>query len=194
MNTESHFDSYQNDEEAAGKKDEVKAAQGSDYSQAIDPLGAVIDETPSDSSQRRRSPGPRTVQGKRISSQNALTHGFFSRDLIRGHLHTKDRRAYLRLFNGFLEELKPDGQSEFIQVELITNHLYQYRRLFLMANEFGPLEEDSGPDDALTVEKFQRCESHILKNFYRAKAELERLQRIRLGEKVPARLMVDINS
>lgn len=52
-------------------------------------------------------------------------------------------------------------------------------------NELPPLDE---------LEKFQRCESHILRNYYRAMSEFQRLQETRLGKRVLPRLHVDINA
>jgi len=43
------------------------------------------------------------------------------------------------------------------------------------------------------LEWLQKCEAHILRHYYRALAELERLQRMRLGDKVPPRLVVELN-
>ena len=76
-----------------------------------------------------RSTGPRTEQGKRISSKNALQHGFYSRELVRLHLRKEDRKSYLKLFDGILRDWNPVGQSELIQVELMTNYLYQLLQL-----------------------------------------------------------------
>ena len=158
------------------------------------------------------SAGPRTAQGKRISSRNALVHGFFSRELVLMHLKREDRRSYLKLFNTFVQELDPFGQLELVQIELMTNYLYQYKRLSrhmaamrggkiidLSVHEYVDASKDKGGwvDDLPSLdilEKYQRCESHILRSFYRAQAELERLQKIRLGEQVPPRLTVDINN
>jgi hypothetical protein len=157
------------------------------------------------------STGPRSIQGKRISSRNALVYGFFSRELVQMHLKTEDRRSYRKLFNTFVQELNPFGQLELIQIELMTNHLYQYLRLL---RHMDAMRGDKNPCAATTftipsnhkggwlddlpslekLERYQRCESHILRSFYRAQAELERLQKIRLGEQVPPRLTVDINN
>ena len=160
-----------------------------------------------------RSTGPRTAQGKRRSSRNAVKHGFFCRDL-QMTLSTADRRECTKLLTGLHETWNPIGQSELIQVELMAFHLHQQKRLMRLMS----IRRDSSPtllwdadhtsikikpaivdqwrhdlpslDD---LEKFQRCEAHNLRHYYRAQAELERLQRMRLGEKVTPRLLVDVN-
>lgn len=43
------------------------------------------------------------------------------------------------------------------------------------------------------LERVQRCETHVLRTFFRAKAELERLQSLRLGNKVPPRIHVEMD-
>jgi len=126
-------------------------------------------------------------------------------------LPRKDRKPYLKLLNDFIQDRNPIGPSELVQVEFIAIHPSQYRRLLRLMADLSGVEtinsmlgsvgfsQDShgGRDDMPSLEnleKLQRCENHILRNFYRAQAELERLQRIRLGEKVPARLTLDINN
>ncbi len=45
------------------------------------------------------------------------------------------------------------------------------------------------PDDLAWL---QRCENHILRHLYRVLSELERLQRMRLGDQVPPRYIVEV--
>ncbi len=45
------------------------------------------------------------------------------------------------------------------------------------------------PDDLAWL---QRCENHILRHLYRVLSELERLQRMRLGDRVPPRYIVEV--
>lgn len=44
------------------------------------------------------------------------------------------------------------------------------------------------------LDKLQRYENHILRHLYRAMSELERLIRMRLGEKVPPRMVLDVHN
>jgi hypothetical protein len=52
-------------------------------------------------------------------------------------------------------------------------------------SEFPPIEH---------FDKLQRYENHILRNYYRAMSELERQQKVRLGEKVPPRVIVELQN
>jgi len=50
----------------------------------------------------QQSTGPRTTQGKRTSSQNALTHGLSSKDMT---LPDEDPAVFEEFFSEFLEQL-----------------------------------------------------------------------------------------
>jgi hypothetical protein len=160
------------------------------------------------------STGPRTPQGKRRSSKNAIKHGFFSGETVRRYLRKEERRIYLKIFNGLFEYWKPVGQAEVVLLELMVNQLYQYKRLLrLMSVSRAPLKGDLGgvvfghrsepkPFDDWRrdlppledLEKFQQLEQHIWRTYFRAQSELERFQAARLGERVLPRLAVDINA
>jgi len=164
------------------------------------------------------STGPRTARGKRISSRNALKHGFFSRELVLRHLLNKeDQKDFVQVLKGLRDDWKPVGQSELIQVELMANHLQQYKCILRFRRALrGNASTTSDPianalsrsveidakvceewrlelPPLIDLEKFQRCENQCLRNYYRAMSELERLQRIRLGQQVLPRLTVDLN-
>ena len=79
----------------------------------------------------KKSTGPRTSQGKRRSSKNAIRHGFFSKEIADLHmLDKKDRKAYLKLLAGLCEKWKPVDISELIQVELMATHLHHFKCVF----------------------------------------------------------------
>jgi hypothetical protein len=191
--------------------DNPEHAQSSDFAES----GLPLDGLPQPGSMKEgagRSTGPRTIQGKRISSRNALAHGFFAKEVMHDHLRRKDRGLFKKIFNGFIREQNPVGQSELAQIELMAMFLYQYVRLFrvatalrggsisqLLTDSVTFTDKDSHEwlqalPDLEVFEKLQRCENHILRHFYRARAELERLQALRMGEKSPAHLTLDINS
>jgi len=213
---------------------------------------------------KARATGPRTRCGKAISSRNAIRYGFFSKEaVLETPYYREDKGEFQRLLEGLMEDWKPVGATEVLQVELVALHLQQYRRLLrvqealilerntpevttldwvfaatrrkLLAEKEGKGEDESPVrqltfedlvheraeqdykewferEDRLTdeharIEKLrralpglgdsqwlQKCEGHILRSYYRALAELERLQRLRLGEGVPPRLFVEVNS
>lgn len=79
---------------------------------------------------RKKSSGPRTPVGKRISSRNARKCGFFSREFRELHLdHDEDRREYSGLFERLIQSRQPVGEGEFLLVEMASIHLHQYKAL-----------------------------------------------------------------
>lgn len=75
--------------------------------------------------------GPRTVKGKRISSKNALRHGFFSREIVvHSELWSEDRKEFKRLFRSYWNQFKPKGPAEFHLLEIVVAALWRLRRLF----------------------------------------------------------------
>jgi hypothetical protein len=215
-----------------------------------------LDRTP----ERVRTNGPvnpRTPRRKRISSKNAVKHGFFSKDVISAYrLDPAARDEYSQLVKDLCEYWKPVGASEFIQVELMAAHLFQYRsfrrfeRALVLATitpnpdllyaiwgakiEMETGENRSGEEAEMQMrereaenrikeyakgeievceathdqidrwksefpptehfDKLQRYENHILRNYYRAMSELERQQKMRLGEKVLPRMVVELQN
>jgi hypothetical protein len=73
----------------------------------------------------KKSTGPRTPEGKAISSRNAEQHGTSSRfhELI-----YRDRPAYARLAKAFIADLKPVGTFEESLVETIIDNQWQINR------------------------------------------------------------------
>lgn len=213
----------------------------------------------------RRGGGPRTQHGKAISRRNALKHGFLAKEaLIETEFYKEDKKGFQRLLKGLIDDWRPVGATEVLQVELMGIHLLQYRRLLrvqqaLILQQVTPkacdpdllidgelevlkmekllnrpenrlsipeddllkeaceraekkykeefdrgerLEEEharigrlkAGLAAPLQLEWLQKYEAHILRQYYRALAELERLQRMRLGDGVPPRLVVEVNN
>jgi hypothetical protein len=123
----------------------------------------------------------------------------------------QDQEDFRRLLNGLLDYWKPVGQAELIEVELMANHLRDYKTIIrLRATQRGNANMDdidfasaTGTDGAVceewradlpdfdNMEKFQRSESHFLGLYYRA---VNTLQRMRLGEAVLSRLKANPNA
>jgi hypothetical protein len=61
-----------------------------------------------------RSRGPKTLQGKARSSQNAITHGFFAKAVVIRH---EDRQAFERTRQSYIRRFHPTGEAELAQVE-----------------------------------------------------------------------------
>lgn len=162
-----------------------------------------------------RSTGPKGIVGKRISSRNALKHGAFSQEVIREHLlDRKDRKKYREVLEGLLDDYNPVGQAELFQVELMATYMHKYKCVLRLSRalrgnatrdvvqelftngSYSELFEkwrlDIAPLEIL--EKLNRAENHSLHQYNRAAAELERLQRMRLGDDMLPRITLDVNT
>jgi hypothetical protein len=77
----------------------------------------------------KKSTGPRTKRGKRISSRNSIKHGLYSRDLIINSPKLKeDPREYTRLLNSLMEEFEPVDDYEEYYVRIIADTLWLSQR------------------------------------------------------------------
>ena len=78
----------------------------------------------------KKSTGPKTPEGKRISSRNATTHGLYSRDLIVDSPHLKENQAeYDLILTALKMELKPAGVLQGFLVRKIANCLWRSGRV-----------------------------------------------------------------
>jgi hypothetical protein len=77
----------------------------------------------------RRSTGPKTPDGKAVSSLNALKHGFWSRDLVNPKIDGADLVADFQEFlDALLADLNPVGAMEELLVEEIAACAWRLRR------------------------------------------------------------------
>lgn len=146
-----------------------------------------------------RATGPRTERGKAVSSKNALKFGIFSKELVIRNAYgiaDETEEKFNRLLEWYVDHYQPEGPVEMHQLEIGVGALWRYRRL--LRGEGQLVKEKSGElQYAFTCvgsEKFPRYESHLLRIYYRALSELERLQRMRLGHTVPAPVVVDFRN
>ena len=86
----------------------------------------------------RKSTGPRSVEGKRRSSMNALTHGLFSERTV---LPDEDGSAFDRFRDAMFEELAPGGINERMLVEEIVCLSWRLRRLQRYGHSASALDE-----------------------------------------------------
>jgi hypothetical protein len=78
----------------------------------------------------RRSPGPKTERGKRTVSRNAITHGFYSKDVVITHgAGAESPEEFQILLVGFLEHYKPVNIVEQFFVEEIVKCLWKKARV-----------------------------------------------------------------
>ena len=144
------------------------------------------------------STGPRTVHGKRRSSQNARKLGLYSKERINHHIRKEDRREYRAILLRLIEDKQPVGESERFQVELMVAARHQVKRIdrlitalqtteaaSLMEHEFEVRNDQLLVDwrcDLPSLDKLGKLQNYrdvALANYYRADHELERLQKTR---------------
>lgn len=101
----------------------------------------------------RKSTGPRTLQGKRRSSQNALLHGLTSRHIVVQDQDGGEHQAdYNRLITSLNEYFKPQGVLERMYVETIATCYWRRQRVF--RTERGMIARNlAGKRDHLRQEK-----------------------------------------
>jgi hypothetical protein len=155
--------------------------------------GASAAAPPSSRPSEKRK-GPRTTAGKAIASRNSLKHGIFAKAVL---LKSESRSEYDSLLNGLQEYLKPEGALEEILVEKLAVLFWRYRRL--IATETNEVETGGGSvnvdfcPDSIILGRFPRYEASIDRSFDRTFTQLERFQRMRLGQPVAPPLKVDIS-
>ncbi len=136
--------------------------------------------------------GPRTPEGKAISSQNARVHNLTGEHIVLPH---EDAAAYERLLSGLMITYRPEDESE----KLLVRHAAESQWLILRAarleaammtliaagEDAKPATPDqriaaymlSKPGDALA--KALRYRTSAERSFYRAIKELDRIADIR---------------
>lgn len=77
-----------------------------------------------------RSTGPKTPEGKKKSSQNAIRHGFFARDLIVNCPYLNETPAdYDRYESAIKSHLRPDSQAQKLLARKLTFSTWRQQRL-----------------------------------------------------------------
>ena len=97
------------------------------------------------------SRGPSTPQGKRLSSQNARTHGLLARDLL---LDSESHHTFARLLRAHLDRFQPADQVEYGLIEEMVAAHWRMRRAWaletrMLQNQAAglPVGPDSHPLD-----------------------------------------------
>jgi hypothetical protein len=165
------------------------------------------------------STGPRTEEGKSQSRQNALKHGILAPALlITKGLGAEDTTQFEELLGGLRLDLKPVGALEGMLVEKIAVCWWRQQRALrceagLVRRQFadfegGPNSKKAPIDDpadrrpipgALSLpwgpglDLILRYEISVQRQLAYAVNQLERLQRARKGEHVPAPVSVQVS-
>jgi hypothetical protein len=155
-----------------------------------------------------RSTGPKTVRGKDNAARNSLKHGLLAKSVVIMDGAAKENKAeFNKLLNGLCHYFNPEGTAEELLVEEIAVCYWMERRAQIYENieirrqasdlaEYeASRERESGKEDLsrapllldhMKAEAVQRYTANHQKRRYRALAQLERLQRQRSGETIPA--------
>jgi len=77
----------------------------------------------------QKSTGPRTVEGKNVSSRNGIKHGLHATDIVINSPNLKeDQSLYDELVQSLFDELQPTGLLQEHLVLKIANCMWRYRR------------------------------------------------------------------
>ncbi|HTP32999.1 MAG TPA: hypothetical protein VMJ75_12555 [Candidatus Acidoferrales bacterium] len=100
-----------------------------------------------------RSRGPKTLEGKARSSQNATRHGLRSKTVL---MRNEDPEAFHRLLNMYVARLGPRDQAEMSLVSELAAALWRQRRAMTMERDTLELEMRNHSGDAIDrlVESF----------------------------------------
>ena len=136
----------------------------------------------------QKSTGPKTPRGKTTSSWNALKHGLLSRRLV--NFSDQSQRSFLELLADLRQEYTPVGALEELLLEKIA---YEYWRLATVA--WYESRELGGPvlDDVVPFDRILRYQASVNRQLFQTINQLERLQRLRRGENVPAPLSIQVS-
>ena len=139
--------------------------------------------------------GPRTLRGKSKVRRNATKHGIFSEAILKGR---ESRSGYQALFAGLTEDLHPEGTMEELLVQKLCTLLWRQRRL--LQAECAEIAQKTPSVDGNTpvpppdvLDLLLRYEANLDRSFDRTLSQLERLQRIRLGQLVPPPVKIDLS-
>ena len=166
----------------------------------------------------QRSTGPKTPEGKLQSRRSALKHGILASDWLITEGDGAENAAEFEEFLATLrEDLEPVGALEGILVEKIAICCWRQRRVLkceagmavydlavalqkntFMGRVYDPILEETNRHLTLPLsdklDRLLRYETSVHRQLVYAINQLERLQRTRKGEHVPAPVTVHVSS
>jgi hypothetical protein len=143
----------------------------------------------------QKSTGPRTEEGKRVVSQNAVKHGLFAREAV---IKCEDPAAFELHREALLDELRPVGVMESILAERIVSLSWRLQRVERMQNQatdclieedhlpLGRMITDKWKDNVRTIERLFMHERRIESSMNRTITKLKKLQIVRRIEREDA--------
>lgn len=150
------------------------------------------------------STGPRAEAGKKHSRRNAIKHGVLTSVLLVREGNWEFPDAFEELLHELARDLGPVGKLEEMLVEKIAVCWWRQRRALRF--EARMIHDDSeyassvgtGDDFCLpqtrTLDRILRYEASVQRQLVHAINQLERLQRARKGELVPAPVSIQVSS
>ena len=162
----------------------------------------------------RTSTGPRTAEGKERAKHNATKHGLFADIVLTGEPFRESFWDYLRLLEGFREDVQPVGALEEVLVEQLAFEFLRLGRVYkadagMATRVFYRLDEnltkrdarfpsniddDSAEDIAARASQLLlRYGNSVSNQIHRILDRLERLQKTRLGQPVAPRIEVNLS-
>lgn len=165
----------------------------------------------------QKSTGPKTAAGKATSKWNSLKHGLLSRQVVIQQGEGKEnRQEFLHLQESLRQDLQPLGVLEELLVEKIAVEYWRLKRAIqceagvirrgfaspLSAYddyvqcghpELQAIRSHLSLPDKEAMERILRYETTINRQLFQAMNQLERLQRQRKGEAVPAPINIEIS-
>jgi len=122
-------------------------------------------------SESNKSTGPRTPEGKAISSQNALKHGLSARDVVLKD--DEEREEFAKLLADLAAELHPDGALETLLFNRILRASWDIRRVERMEVDQASYGIDLLDDTChLCHERLSRYKMRAERSFYKAHREI----------------------
>ena len=85
------------------------------------------------------STGPRTPEGRAISSRNSQQHGVLSQRVT---TDVEENEIYERMLNSLMEEYGPRSETEILLVERLANLFWRERRLIQTERSQLSLQQD----------------------------------------------------
>ena len=159
----------------------------SEDAQILPPNGPSQRKIEANRRNAKKSTGPKTAKGKAKSSWNSTRHGLLSQRLPL--IYGKTKKHFTRLLKSLQQDLEPVGTLEELLVEKIAQ---TYWRLGVAAWHEGDAFEKGKPFTGAPIYSITRYQTTINRQLFQAMNQLERLQRLRKGDNVPAPLNLQV--
>jgi len=132
------------------------------------------------------STGPKTEAGKNHSRLNALKHGLLASTVLIAKGRTEESAQFAELLAALDQDLQPVGRLEEMMVEKIAVCWWRQKRALDMDVELVPANQ--------YMDQVLRYETSAQRQLAHAINQLERLQRARKGEHVPAPVTIQVST